>query len=90
MPWVCRKKLGFWALLRDPLGFVLVPIYCRTHEGSKFRFLLGGGQVSALSQPHSQNQALDHIAQFRSERGRRPQGGPTGQNICQDQRGLGL
>lgn len=51
MFWVSKKKLGFWALLRAPLVFALVPVYCGTHEGSKFRFLLGGGQVSALSQP---------------------------------------
>lgn len=89
MSWVGKKKLGFWALLRAPLGFALVPVYCGT-QGSKFRFLLDGGKVSALSQPHSQGQVLDCIAQYRSERGWRPQRVPTGQNICQDQGGLGL
>lgn len=87
---VWQERAWLWALLRAPLGFALVPVYCGTYEGSKFRFLFDGGQVSALSQPHSQGQALDCIAQFRSERDWRPQGVPTGQNICQDQRGLGL
>lgn len=66
---VWQERAWLWALLRAPLGFALVPVYCGTSEGSKFRFLFDGGQVSALSQPHSQGQALDHIAQFRSERG---------------------
>lgn len=62
---------------------------CGTHGGSKFRFLLDGGQVSALSQLYAQGQALGHVAQYRSG-GWRLQGAPTGQKICQDWGGLDL
>lgn len=46
---VWQERAWLWALLRAPLGFALVPVYCGTYEGSKFRFLFDGGQVSALS-----------------------------------------